>query len=405
MPPLTNFRLKSFPKTIQKSDPQARRIEALLQATHSLSNYRLVLKQGEPFTPVVLRVHSDPISIVSKILEQNPKSYTHLHDLLALGARIVEAGLPATPSSPSTPPPPPEDTTRLTTTEHRITALCINAALTENDFETAYSYVVNRLTTLPPSPSGEDHAWKAALQAGKYRRSTTQHHTSPALPLPTRRTANADVRHLEQRIECLAAALRIAPPQTLQEIVNAFRRAEEELDVLLREEEAREDEWDARGDAMRGHGSVMPGGFGAARPPTAAAAAKPPRREKRSGGGEEDAAPMSLFDLSRASVLSAQRNLSALSGLQRSASTSAKSVSGSFGRLTGGGGGGDVGGRSSLDMPPLSVTDSVGSAEGDEGGRRVRKRDQLRDAAMGTLVSGVGWLVGAPAPQQPPGRE
>ncbi len=404
MPQLTRFRLKSFPKTIQKSDPQARRIEALLQATHSLSNYRLVLKQGEPFTPVVLRVHTDPISIVSKILEQNPKSYTHLHDLLALGARIVEAGLPAT-SSPSSPPPPP-DTARLTATEHRITALCINAALTEDDFETAYSYVVNRLTTLPPSPTGDDHAWKAALQAGKYRRSPGQHHTSPALPLPTRRTANADVRRLEQRIECLAAALRIAPPQTLQEIVNAFRRAEEELEVLLREEEAREDEWDAHGDAVRRHGSVMPGGFGAAHPPAAAAAAKPPRREKRSGGGEEDAAPMSLFDLSRASVLSAQRNLSALSGLQRSASASAKSVTGGFGRLTGGGGGGgDVGGRSSLDMPPLSATGSVGSAEGDEGGRRVRKRDQLRDAAMGTLVSGVGWLVGAPAPQQPPGRE
>ena len=410
MPLLTNFRLKSFPKTIQKSDPQARRIEALLQATHSLSNYRLVLKQGEPFTPVVLRVHTDPISIVSKILEQNPKSYTHLHDLLALGARIVEAGLPATPSSPPT-PPPPADAIRLTTTEHRITALCINAALTEDDFETAYSYVVNRLTNLPPSSSGDDHAWKAALQAGKYRRSTAQHHTSPAVPLPTRRTANADVRHLEQRIECLAAALRIAPPQTLQEIVNAFRRAEEELEVLLREEEAREDEWDARGDAMRGHGSVMPGGFGgggggghaAARAP--AAPSRPPRREKRSGGGgEEDAAPMSLFDLSRASVLSAQRNLSALSGLQRSASSSAKSVSGSFGRLAGGGGG-DAGGRSSLDMPPLSATGSVGSAEGDEGGRRVRKRDQLREAAMGTLVSGVGWLVGAPAPQQPPGRE
>jgi len=62
-----------------------------------------------------------------------------------------------------------------------------------------------------------------------------------------------------------------------------------------------------------------------------------------------------------------------------------------------------------MDMPPLSATGSVtstGSAEADEMGRRVRKRDQLREAAMGTLVSGVGWLVGAPAPQQQhPGRE
>jgi len=119
---------------------------------------------------------------------------------------------------------------------------------------------------------------------------------------------------------------------------------------------------------------------------------------------------MSLFDLSRASVLSAQRNLSALSGLQKSAGFGRLASVGGLGALTGRSNAAaedassatrDVGGRSSLDMAPLSATGSVtsaGSGGADAEEKRVRKRDQLREAAMGTLVSGVGWLVGAPPP-------
>ncbi|KAJ4306475.1 hypothetical protein N0V88_001278 [Collariella sp. IMI 366227] len=345
--------IKAFPKTIQKSSPQAKRIEALLQATHSLSDYRLVLKQGEPFTPVVLRVHSDPISIISKILEQNPKSYTQLHDLLDLGSHMVDAGLTSRNNSNQD-----ESAVYHLTAKRRITAMCIGAALAEDDFETAYSYVITRLAYTPPTTTTnnnnylppDDYSWKAALQAGKHR----------------------IVRHLEQRIECLATALRVAPPQTLQEIVNAFRRAEEELEVKIREEEEREDEWDARGDAIRGSPLAMP------------------------AAADEDAAPMSLFDLSRASVLSAQKNLSALSGLQRSAGFGRLARVASGGAIGGGGGGNgngsEAGGRSSMDQPPLSVADSTtsaGSADEDgTGKKRARKRDQLREAALGSLVSG-----------------
>ncbi|AEO56288.1 hypothetical protein MYCTH_2301035 [Thermothelomyces thermophilus ATCC 42464] len=456
--------IKAFPKTIQQSDPRAKRIEALLQATHSLSGYRLVLKQGEPFTPVVLRVHDDPVSIISKILEQNPRSYTQLHDLLTLGTHMVDAGL-----TTKTPLTSEKDVARhRLSTERRITAMCINAALAEDDFETAYSYVVNRIApaTTPNSSSssssnnatwGDDYSWKAALQAGKYRRghsssssttTTTTTHHQRTLPSGVGSggglfsSANADVRHLEQRIECLATALRVAPPHTLQEIVNAFRRAEEELDVLVREEQEREDEWDARGDQL-GSGATttttttLPGLFGRPSPASAAGAgagraghhleakrSRPSRTAAAAAAaaGDEDAAPMSLFDLSRASVLSAQRNLSALSALHRSTGLGARLASvGSGlggGRRGGGGGGGGGGagrkasegrgdgasdagdGRSSMDMPPLSATGSTTSAGSADEEKRVRKRDQLREAAMGTLVSGVGWLVGAPPPSQ-----
>ena len=72
--PTNSVRIHAFPQTVGETSPEAKRIEALLSATHALGEYRLVLKQGEPFTPVILRVHSDPISIIGKVLEQNPKS-------------------------------------------------------------------------------------------------------------------------------------------------------------------------------------------------------------------------------------------------------------------------------------------------------------------------------------------
>ncbi|KAH6637022.1 secretory pathway protein Sec39-domain-containing protein [Chaetomium tenue] len=434
--------MKALPTATGASSPQAKQVEALLRATHSLSDYRLVLKQGEPFTPVVLRIHTDPVSIIGKILEQNPKSYTQLHDLVSLGTDMVEAGLTAQSKTPLT---PEEEATHRLTAQRRITAMCIDAALKEDDFETAYSYVVNRLPSPTPdhknnTNNDDDYSWRAALQAGRYRQPpnspTTNPHATTGLG-GLGGSANPAVRHLEQRIECLATALRIAPPSTLQEIANAFRRAEEELDVLAREDDAQADAWDARGEQLRrvrhNHHhphphQTVPGAFDDTPAHTHYAPARPGKTAAAAAAAaaEEDAAPMSLFDLSRASVLSAQRNLSALSGLQRSATAG-------LGRLAGGGGGGGAhsggrsrgagaaagitsppslsggddnasnnGGRGSMDIRrPLSAAGSVASVgSGVEGGGdgRVRKRDQLREAAMGTLVSGVGWLVGAPGP-------
>lgn len=342
---------------------------ALLNATHALSDYRIVLKQGEPFTPVLLRVHHDPISIIGKILEQNPKSYTRINDLLDLGTNMVSAGLTA-----KCVPQVPEETAQQAAVR-RITAMCIDASLTEDDFETAYSYITNRLSSLPPSTptTPDDYSWKAALQAGKYRLTPR---TLPPTHLGTA-SANPAIRHLEQRTDCLSVALRIAPAPTLTDILNAFRRCEEELVAALAAEAAMEAAWDEKGDY--GVGVVtMPGAFGsnptAVRKPGGGAKARRGSSVQQQQQQQGEEKPMSLFDLSRASVASAQRNLTALSSLQRSG----------LGRLTGSVG--SVGGVSQT---------SAGSDDEDGHAKRVRKRDQLREAAMGTLVSGVGWLIGA----------
>lgn len=402
------YSIKAFPKTIAKSLPATKRIEALLQATHALSEFRIVLKQGEPFTPVLLRVHHDPIAIVGKILEQNPKSYTRLHDLIDIGANIVAAGL-TTKSSRGTSTAalsPEQERAERTAAERRITAMCIDAALTEDDFETAYSYVTNRLSPLPPPPRStpkpsaafpptaepaDEYSWKAALQAGKYRRTAR---TIRPTHLGTA-SANPEIRHVEQRIDCLSTALRIAPAPTLTEILNAFRRAEEELVAALAAEAEQENAWDERADQGLGAPTAsttttMPGGFAA--PAGRKAAAASSARPRRDSVHQVEEKPMSLFDLSRASVASAQRNLTALSSLQRSGLGRLTGFAGAGGGGGGGSGGAGVGGGGG-GGGAMSATS--GSDDEDGQAKRVRKRDQLREAAMGSLVSGVGWLIGA----------
>ncbi|KAI1133898.1 secretory pathway Sec39 [Hypoxylon sp. FL0543] len=360
--------IHAFPQTLGETHPAARRIEALLRATHALSEYRLILKKGEPFMPVVLRVHTDPVSIIGKVLEQNPKSYTRIQDFLEIGANMVDAGL-LTRDKLEQSQSMAEQSWQRSIVEKRITAMCVDAALTEDDFETAYSYVVNRLAADsrgPPAKSGselisnggssrlgpailtDDYSWKAALQAGKYRR------TSRTLK-PTHigtASGNLEIRHLEQRMECLATALRIAPPATLQEILNVFRKCEEELNAAVKAEEEQESAWDEQGDMQ-----VMPGAFSSTVP------AGVVRSAKATTSRHVEEAPMSLFDLSRASMARAQRNLTALSSLQRSEN---------------------------------ARSDEARGESGDRSGQpRARKRDQLREAAVGTLASGVGWLIGA----------
>lgn len=348
------------------------RIEALLKATHGLSDYKLVLKQGEPFTPVVLRVHHDPISIINKVLEQNPKSYTSIKDLVDMGRNMVAAGLTVRDKSGHPALTAEMEPEQMLDAEKRITAMCIDAALSEDDFETAYSYVVNRLAALSKSPrapvrtasSGslvskvgapaqDDWSWRAALQAGMYRR-------TPRTVRPTHlgtASGNPEIRHLEQRIECLATALRIAPTATLPHILKSYRRTEEELDAAITAEQEQENAWDEAADSLQ----AMPGGFDTATPRHVSGG-----RLATSTRRTAEEAPMSLFDLSRASMRSAQRNFTALSNFNLTTQS----------------------------RPSDSGSQDTAGELGEEQ-QRVRKRDQLREAAMGGLTAGVGWLIGA----------
>lgn len=390
---LTAYSINSFPETMGNT-LEKKRLDALLKVTHSLGQYRLVLRQGEPFTPVDLHVHKDPIALLGKVLEQNPQSYTRIQDFIDIAAQMIDAGLNIADVAARKSRHTHQEARDKVIAKDRVQAMCIDAALDEDDFETAYSYIMTRLATpdkppktvtclecrkggTPSEPSlsvTDDYSWRAALQAGKYRmnaRTIRPTHVGNS-------SGNLEIRHLEQRLECISLSLRLAPPSTLSEILSVYRRSEEELDAKLAEEAAAEAAWDDQGDS-----TAMPGGFGPEPAPVSLSRHTGPKTAAEEG-------PVSIFDLTKSSAASAQKTLSALSGLrlgsmrshELTASTTAQHETDS-----------DADGSNYAGSASASIRHGP------------RKRDQLREAAVGTLASGVGWLIGAPVKREVDGGD
>ena len=351
---------------------------ALIAATHALSFYSLILQHGVPFQPVSIRVSQDPIGLITKVLEQNPRSYTKVDDLIAIGQNLVSAGLPvvAADNSHDDLDENANDSDPLNAkrkdTERRVTFMAIEAALREDDFETAYSYIVSRLTpsnadiTSPPTthhtrntstasttpPNNDDTSWRAAFLAGRYRPSTS---TPPTL------------RRLEQRTELLSLALLLAPTSALTDILSAWRRCEEEMTSLQLSQAQAEQEFDDRAD-RREPQSQLPGHFALPDEQPQLLLGQKRREMGRSSaarGGEE--APVSMFDLTRSAARAFSRNAFPLGSGQ-------------------GQGGRTASGESHPGGLDASV-DSLGSAGGAEvDGQRVRRRDMVTNAVSGGLV-------------------
>lgn len=350
----------------------------------------MVLKGDVQITPVMIRMNADPVSLISKILEQNPRSYTKLASLTNLGHLMVKAGLTVRKMGGRSVIRSNEDAEQDAIAAKRITSMCIDAALVEDDFETAYSYVMNKLPGVsskshvrpptwesrgtglfahPPPEQLDEWSWKAALQAGKFRRTGTS-----ARPTHTGTTSsNPEIRNLEQRMDCLSLAIRLAPAATLQEILNVYRRCEEELETQLKQEVDEEDAWDAEGDNV-----AMPGGFDET------------VSTEHAGTSRHEETPVSLFDLTRKSAQRAQSSLASLSMLNHAAASQARADVSSASTMPHGNGAGHH---------AIEARGDVATEKGVQVDT-LRKRDQLRNAAVGTLTSGIGWLINAPAPER-----
>ena len=359
------------------SSSRFRRFQALLTATHAMSFYSLILQHGVPFQPVNIRVSPNPLSLVRKLLSQNSGSYTKLDDLVSIGQNLVVA-MPSTimeEEAESIPMDPTSIERKKAAAERRVIGMAIEAALEEDDFETAYSYVVNRLTPSTPSPTpptssnffsfgsadAEDHedeaedvAWRAALRAGR-------HDTSLASSNSWSQAGNAarpDLRRLEQRMELLSQALLLAPPNRLEEVLGVWQQCEAEMMHLLAQETEAEERFNDAADRK------LPGAF------DMDTITVQPRREVGRGAVEE--APMGLFDVARGAAAAFSKTAFPLRGSAQAATSTGSAGPGS--------------GRVSMD----------GSENGSmDGGERVRRRDMVANAATGALASGLGWMLGA----------
>jgi hypothetical protein len=358
------------------------RMQALLAATHAMSFYSLILQHGVPFQPVDIRASSNPLSLIQKLLHQNLGSYTKLDDLISIGQNLV-VSMPATimDDDASTPLDTSTMEIKKVAAERRVIGMAIDAALEEDDFETAYSYVVNRLT--PPTPStpqnsflqfsfgsvdadeqedgAEDVAWRAALRAGRHR---TPHTLSNSW---TQSAARPEMRRLEQRMELLSQALLLAPPNHLEEVLKVWQECEAEMMALLAEETEAEDRFNDAADRK------LPGTF------INEINTVQPRREVGRGAVEE--APMGLFDVARGAAAAFSKTAFPLRGSTQPASnTTPRESNTSSGRVS------------------MDFSDSGSMSGHDE---RMRKRDMVASAATGAiasgtgaLASGLGWMLG-----------
>ena len=334
-------------------------VNALLSATHAMSFYSLTLQHGIPFQPVNIRAHKDPLSLIGKMLDQNPRSYTHLDDLLEISQNLISAGLHHSSQESSQ---EGQDTFDLeherTIARRRVTRMAIEAALAEDDFDTAYSYVVNRLSVAKsrgaqsdPKASlvrYDDISWRAAYAAGRY---------------PATASNLSSLRRLEQRMELLSQALLLAPPSALAELLVVWQKCEKQMtDLATRESEEEKETYERRE-------RIIPGGFtGDSSPPI-----QKPRDPTR--GAMQEEAPMGLFDVARGAAAALSKNAFPLRGIQKPQISHKVSQ-----------------GR------PLSMSStgdlSDDSNEPTEGQARVRKRDMVSNMVTGGLASGIGWVIG-----------
>ncbi|KAK8199246.1 Sec39 domain-containing protein [Phyllosticta capitalensis] len=356
--------------------------ESLLAATHDLSFYALTLQHGVPFKPVNIRISEDPVSLIAKVLDQNPRSYAQLDNLINIGqnlvsARTLERHGPLLDESVT------EMNEQKLLASRRVIGMAVEAALAEDDFETAYSFVVNRLNpsvdqvsrqgtgSRPTSRRAatspvyrrkpeDDIAWRVAFHAGRHRSpnsSLSSSHVSVA--------GSPALRRLEQRMELLSQALLLAPQPSLPEVLTAWRRCEEEMTALLARETAEEEAFNDHAD------NRAPGAF-----PSQAAVIQP-RREVGRGVSEES--PMGLFDVARGAASAFSRTAFPLRGPGANAEGSS---------------------RNSHDL--TRTLSGAGSESGSIGGddARVRKRDMVANAVTGGLASGLGWVLGATPVQE-----
>ena len=322
-------------------------IEALVSAAHSMSFYSLALHSGVPFIPVNIRSAKDPISLVGRVLEQNPQAYTKLDDLLVIGQNLVKAGLYSKEYEVST-EGVQDHIAKETHARRRTTRMAIEAALTQNDFDTAYSYIVTRLHQNDERDrsrgDNDDESWRAAYAAGRF---------------PANSSGSSTSRRLEQRMELLSQALLIAPAGALTEILQAWQHCEDDLTKFSANEAADADAWSATEDQR------VPGGFEASSVPLKLQpASNRPMLEEE--------APMGLFEVARGAASALSKNAFPLRGSTGLAK-------------------GPPGERAA--MGAVSTEDEV---DADDGSTRVRKRDMVSNMVTGGLVSGIGWVIGEP---------
>jgi len=179
----------------------------LVSATHALSNYSLSLTPGVPITPAQIRMQKDPALLVTKVIETNHSVYREAERMLKILNDLVD-GTELFKQNPNR-------EVEIIRMQARVNASIVNAALSENDFTTAYDTCINKLspstTNYPNDNVISEAAWVAYYRTGIFA------------GRPANRTNRTGVStstlHDFQKMELLARAMLICPKREIEGIL------------------------------------------------------------------------------------------------------------------------------------------------------------------------------------------
>ncbi|KAI5808086.1 secretory pathway protein Sec39-domain-containing protein [Peziza echinospora] len=381
--------------------PAIIRAHRLLKATHALSFYSLTLTPGVPLLPVQIRINSDPVSLLGRLLDQNTASYLQLDKLVPLAKDLHYGTSPIRSRSIA------EEKTEDEQVERRVLGMCIESALAEDDFDTAYSLTKSRLKTPEGKPitahkegdagdeNNDESAWKACFQAGRYR---SHSHHNP-------RREDDILKRLEMQMELLAEALRSCPAVACNQVLSEWMRKEDEMaSVLVREAEQDEAHAAAANRGLLSKPGIiggLPGGWSSnASLGTTPASNRSYQATTSSSSTNlnhnnmpgtsvgESEAPMGLFAVAAGAAKALGSTVRPLgAGAPRSATGTPKPGA----KVT-----------SDSSSPPSSPPSMGGSPQ-----QQRRKRDIVGGMVTSGLASGLGWVLGAqpvPNPHAPTGK-
>jgi protein transport protein SEC39 len=188
--------------------PRTAHAVKLVSATHALSNYSLSLTPGSPITPAQIRMQKNPALLVIKVIETNPSVYRESDRMLKILSDLIDGTEHLQIN--------PDRELEILRMQTRVNAAIVNAALSENDFTTAYDTCINKLslatTTYPHDKTISEAAWIAHYRTGIFAGRPTNRHSRHGMPSGT--------VHDFQKMELLARAMLICPKAEIEGILS-----------------------------------------------------------------------------------------------------------------------------------------------------------------------------------------
>ncbi|KAK9900374.1 hypothetical protein P389DRAFT_140078 [Cystobasidium minutum MCA 4210] len=185
-----NMKLAFDCLAVAPNTPEIRRERDFIEATSRLSSFNVLNKLGQPLTPIEIRLTTDKLELISRLLASNEDAYRHPDVILELVAKLGYRGDPLA--------------------ETRVLSMLADAALQASDTKRAGDVCermvkaveqIRRSRDRDKAAQAADLAWKTCYQFGR----------------------RADTNETARKKELLGQALLLCPPANMHEVLSVWQ--------------------------------------------------------------------------------------------------------------------------------------------------------------------------------------